>query len=306
MTVNDPNANPRDLTGLRVVAVHAHPDDETITMGGTLHQLAARGADCTVVTCTLGEEGEVIGPTWQNLIADEADQLGGYRIAELSAALAAVGVHGEFLGGAGAYRDSGMAGTPSAANPRAFVNDGGRAVDDLVEVLERLRPQLVLTYDPNGGYGHPDHIHAHEITHAALERVEVDRLLWHVTPTGAQDAGLAAIAEIPAGWRRAADGELAAVADDQVDCVSELSDADVAAKLAGFRAHATQLHVADGSVSRTNPVAAEASVSDHDTVAAVYCLSNLIAQPVLRREYFHLAAGTPVPAGGGPADGLLP
>ena len=166
----------RDLIGFRVVAVHAHPDDEALFTGGALASLAGRGADVLVVTCTLGEEGEVIGERYQHLVNDHADQLGGFRIHELNEALGFLGVRGEFLGGAGKYRDSGMAGSPASKNPKAFVNSGQRAVDDVVAVFERERPHLVITYDPNGGYGHPDHIRAHEITHAAAKQALPDRL----------------------------------------------------------------------------------------------------------------------------------
>ena len=92
--------------------VHAHPDDETLTTGATIAHYAARGAHVQVVTCTLGEEGEVIGERWAQLAVDGADQLGGYRIGELSSALRELGVaEPTFLGGAGRWRDSGMAGT---------------------------------------------------------------------------------------------------------------------------------------------------------------------------------------------------
>ena len=151
--------------------MHAHPDDEAISTGGALADLAARGADVLVVTCTLGEEGEVIGDTFAGLVADRADQLGGFRIGELARACEILRVRQRFLGGAGRYRDSGMAGSASSAHPRAFVNSGDAAVADLAGIFTEERPHLVLTYGPDGGYGHPDHIRAHEITHAAAERV---------------------------------------------------------------------------------------------------------------------------------------
>ena len=96
------------LDHARLLFVHAHPDDETLTTGATIAHYAARGADVHVVTCTLGEEGEVIGERYAQLSADQADQLGGYRIGELTVALCSLGV-GEpsFLGGAGHWRDSG-------------------------------------------------------------------------------------------------------------------------------------------------------------------------------------------------------
>ena len=105
--------------GLRALFVHAHPDDEAITTGGTIAALVAAGAEVRVITCTLGEEGEVIGDELSGLVADRADQLGGYRIGELGIALRALGVdRTRFLGGAGRWRDSGMAGTPSAGRER--------------------------------------------------------------------------------------------------------------------------------------------------------------------------------------------
>src|SRR6201991_470207 len=103
--------------------VHAHPDDETLTTGATIAHYAARGARVQVVTCTLGEEGEVIGERWARLAADHADQLGGYRIGELSSALTELGVdEPTFLGGAGRWRDSGMAGTPPRGGRQRFVD----------------------------------------------------------------------------------------------------------------------------------------------------------------------------------------
>ena len=115
--------------GLRALFVHAHPDDEAITTGGTIAALVAAGAEVRVITCTLGEEGEVLGDALSGLVADRADQLGGYRIGELGIALRALGVdRTRFLGGAGRWRDSGMSGTPSAHHPRAFVRSGDEAV----------------------------------------------------------------------------------------------------------------------------------------------------------------------------------
>ncbi|MBI3691215.1 MAG: PIG-L family deacetylase, partial [Mycolicibacterium aromaticivorans] len=98
----------------RLLFVHAHPDDETMNNGVTIARYAQRGAEVTVVTCTLGEEGEIIDDRWLRLAVDEADQLGGYRIGELTTALQALGLSGpRFLGGAGKWRDSGMPGTPA-------------------------------------------------------------------------------------------------------------------------------------------------------------------------------------------------
>ena len=288
----------RDLIGFRVVAVHAHPDDEALFTGGALASLAGRGADVLVVTCTLGEEGEVIGERYQHLVNDHADQLGGFRIHELYEALGFLGVRGEFLGGAGKYRDSGMAGSPASKNPKAFVNSGQRAVDDVVAVFERERPHLVITYDPNGGYGHPDHIRAHEITHAAAKQVDIPRILWSVRLRSELEAMIAD--QIPATWTRPEPGELDAV--DTVDTWVELDDTTYAAKTAAMRAHATQIWIADGSVSNTNPHAAFATAPDPTVVT--YALSNLIAQPILRREHYCVGAGLPLEHGADITSGI--
>src|SRR5512139_1498324 len=103
----------------RLLFVHAHPDDETINNGVTIARYAAQGAEVTVVTCTLGEEGEIVDDRWTRLAVDQADQLGGYRIGELTAALRSLGRPGpRFLGGAGRWRDSGMPGTPMRHHTR--------------------------------------------------------------------------------------------------------------------------------------------------------------------------------------------
>ena len=286
----------RDLAGYRVVAVHAHPDDEAISTGGALADLASRGADVLVVTCTLGEEGEVIGDTFAGLVADRADQLGGFRIGELARACEILRVRQRFLGGAGRYRDSGMAGSASSAHPRAFVNSGDAAVADLAGIFTEERPHLVLTYGPDGGYGHPDHIRAHEITHAAAERVGgVGRILWAVRLREELEANLPTT--VPEGWTAPASGELDAV--DSCDTWVDLDDLAYSAKVEAMRAHATQIWIGDGFASATNPHSAVAAGP-----VASYALSNLIAQAVLRREHYQFGAYTPIGHGAGLLSGL--
>src|SRR4051812_34060218 len=120
----------------RLLFVHAHPDDETLTTGATIAHYASRGADVRVVTCTLGEEGEVIGDRWALLAADAGGQLGGYRIGELTSALTALGVDGPtFLGGAGRWRDSGMADTPPRGGHRFVDADPAEPVAALVAII---------------------------------------------------------------------------------------------------------------------------------------------------------------------------
>ncbi len=155
----------------RLLLVHAHPDDESIATGVTMAKYAADNVLVTLVTCTLGEEGEVLVDELADLAADSSDGLGQHRVGELAAACEALGVRDHrFLGDAGRYRDSGMAGTPSNNRPEAFCNaDLDEAAGLLVAVIREVRPQVVLTYDENGGYGHPDHIQTHRVTVAAFE-----------------------------------------------------------------------------------------------------------------------------------------
>ena len=160
------------LPDRRLLLVHAHPDDESINNGVTMAKYAAEGAAVTLVTCTLGEQGEVLVPDLAHLAADRDDGLGRHRIGELAAALQVLGVtDSRFLGGAGRYRDTGMvwseaggAGVPPDVRPDTFWRaDLREAADHLVEVIREVRPQVLVTYDENGGYGHPDHVQAHRV-----------------------------------------------------------------------------------------------------------------------------------------------
>ncbi|MGW5748564.1 N-acetyl-1-D-myo-inositol-2-amino-2-deoxy-alpha-D-glucopyranoside deacetylase [Amycolatopsis sp. NPDC003861] len=260
----------------RLLFVHAHPDDESITTGASIARYAAEGAEVTVVTCTLGEEGEVMAglPELAGLGAWAADQLGGYRVAELKAACAALGVsRHRYLGGLGRWRDSGMAGTPSASHPRAFT---GGSIDEqaaqLAELIDEVRPQVVVTYDAFGGYGHPDHIRAHEITMAAAPRAEsVERVFHTVASRDAVRAGLAALREHDTVFTVPDDDELPATPDEEITTVLDVA-AYLPAKLAALRAHATQLTVVDDGLP-------------------YFALTNELAQPILGRDFFVLAHG---------------
>src|SRR5207344_2683133 len=154
----------------RLLLVHAHPDDESIGTGATMAKYAAEGAGVTLVTCTLGELGEIIPPKLAYLAADADGGLGEYRIGELAAACAALGVSDHrFLGGPGRWRDSGMMGLPSNDAPGCFWQaDAGEAAAELAAVIREVAPQVVVTYDANGFYGHPDHIQAHRVTRRAV------------------------------------------------------------------------------------------------------------------------------------------
>jgi N-acetyl-1-D-myo-inositol-2-amino-2-deoxy-alpha-D-glucopyranoside deacetylase len=156
----------------RLLLVHAHPDDETINNGATMARYVAEGAHVTLVTCTLGEEGEILVPEIEHLASHAEDGLGEHRIGELAEAMAALGVTDHrFLGGAGRYRDSGMVwGEDGGATAGDDVRDDAfwradlrEAADLLVAVIREIRPQVLVTYDEYGGYGHPDHIQAHRV-----------------------------------------------------------------------------------------------------------------------------------------------
>src|SRR5690349_815926 len=162
---------PRPMTDRRLLLVHAHPDDESIGTGATMAKYAAEGAHVTLVTCTLGEEGEIIPADLAHLAADQDDALGPYRIDELAAACRALGVEDHrFLGAPGRWRDSGMMGVASNDHPKAFWRaDLDEAAGELVKVIREVRPQVLVTYDDNGFYGHPDHIQAHRVSRRAFE-----------------------------------------------------------------------------------------------------------------------------------------
>lgn len=280
----------------RLLLVHAHPDDETINNGATMARYVAEGASVTLLTCTLGEEGEILVPELAQLAADQADQLGGYRIWELRAAMAALGVTDiRFLGGPGRYRDSGMMGTPANEHPRAFWNaDLDEAVAHAVAVVREVRPQVVVTYDENGGYGHPDHIQAHRVAMAAVDAAadagyrpdlgpawEVAKVYWCCVPRSVLQEGIEALAR--AGEQTLFEGVTSAD-----DIPFAVSDEEVAAavdgrafadrKDAAMRAHPTQITV-DGPF---------------------FALSNNLGQEVLGIEYYRLVHGKRGPAGAGP------
>lgn len=287
----------------RMVVVHAHPDDETLWTGGMIARYAAAGVGVTLVTCTLGELGEVLSDELRGLAADRADQLGGYRVAELRAACAVLGVTDQrFLGGIGRWRDSGMVAEPGARasapeqlHPRAFAAGKlDEQVDALIEVLTQVQPQVVVTYGPDGGYGHPDHVRAHHVTMAAAAQVpEIQRVFWSVRPVSAMVDGIAALATLPELPFPLPDSHgLPGVDDTEVTTVLDVT-AHRGAVLTAMRTHATQVRVwAAGS-------------------HAAFALSDGVARPVLDVEHFTLARGATAGAhhdlfGGLPDPGVTP
>ena len=161
-----------EIPAQRLLLVHAHPDDESIGTGATMATYVDRGDGVTLVTCTSGEMGEILVPEWEHMAADRDDTLGEHRRGELDEAMAVLGVTDHrFLGGFGTYRDSGMkwhedghAIAADLVHDNAFWHaDLTEAATHLVEVIREVRPQVLVTYDEFGGYGHPDHIQAHRV-----------------------------------------------------------------------------------------------------------------------------------------------
>jgi N-acetyl-1-D-myo-inositol-2-amino-2-deoxy-alpha-D-glucopyranoside deacetylase len=230
----------------RLLLVHAHPDDESIGTGGTMARYAAEGAQVTLVTCTLGELGEIIPPDLAHLGADEQDRLGPYRVGELDAACAALGVADHrFLGGPGRWRDSGMMGTEGNDDPRCFWRaDLDQAADALLAVIREVRPQVLVTYDANGFYGHPDHIQAHRVAWRAFERAQQ-----------AGDSGLTRF--------------YATAAPDSEQVTTEIdATAYLDRKQAAMRAHATQITVDPPFFALSNQVRHELRGVEYYTLLA--------------------------------------
>jgi len=293
MNVLPPDAPSADR---RLLLVHAHPDDESIGNGATMARYAEQGDHVTLVTCTLGEEGEVIGAELAHLAADRDDTLGEHRIGELAAAMGELGVSDHrFLGGPGRYRDSGMMGVESNKRPDCFWQaDPDEAAGHLVAVVREVRPQVLVTYDPDGGYGHPDHIQAHRVAMRARElaadpafRPElgpahaIAKVYWNCMPRSVLDAGFAALRaagrEAPFPGVAGADDVPGVVPDEQVTAAVD-GGAQAGRMAAAMRAHATQIAV-DGSF---------------------FALSNDLGQPLPTVEYYRLVHGRPGPLG---ADG---
>ena len=152
----------------RLLLVHAHPDDETSMTGATMINYARQGVTVVLVTCTRGEVGPIVAPDLAGLRDTDADGLGRHRETELAQALQVLGTtRHHWLGGRGRWRDSGI---PAADDPASFAGaDHDEAVRALVGILRAERPQVVVTYDADGGYGHPDHVQANRVTMAALD-----------------------------------------------------------------------------------------------------------------------------------------
>jgi N-acetyl-1-D-myo-inositol-2-amino-2-deoxy-alpha-D-glucopyranoside deacetylase len=296
------------LPARRILFVHAHPDDETVGTGATMAHYAAQGAHVTLVTCTAGEEGEIHVPALAGLAATEADQLGGYRIAELAVACAALGVTDHrFLGGAGRYRDSGMMGLPTNDHPRAFWRaDVDAAAAELVEVIREVRPQVLVTYDEIGFYGHPDHIQAHRVAMravelAAAEGIAPQKVYWTAVPRSAMEAGLehfAGSSDNPFADVENVDDLPFGTPDDKIAARIEATD-QTEAKLAAVRAHATQIPATSWLFSLAGSFGSEFIGVEHYTLAVGAKGPGAGPHGWERDLFAGLLIADPIPAGSG-------
>ena len=235
--------------GYRMLLVHAHPDDETINNGATMAMYAALGAEVTLITCTRGEEGEVLIPELAHLAANQSDALGPHREIELADAMRALGVSDHrFLGTDSLkFRDSGMMGTEPNNRPDVFWQaQVDSAADLLVTVIDEIKPHVLITYDEFGGYGHPDHIQAHRVAMRASEKSEwqIPKIYWNVMPKSVIQSGIDAMKKVGSDFMgvESAD-ELPFAKDDSF--VHALIDGNkyVDKKMDAMRAHATQISV---------------------------------------------------------------
>lgn len=261
--------------GFRVLLVHAHPDDETINNGATMAMYAALGASVTLVTCTRGEEGEVLIPELAHLAASATDSLGQHRITELALAMKELGVTDHrFLGeGVKLYRDSGMMGTEPNNRPDVFWQaDLDEAADLLVQVINEVKPHVLITYDEFGGYGHPDHIQAHRVAMRAAEKSDWDipKIYWNVMPVSVIQEGIDAMKGIDSDfWGAEKAEDLPFAKDDSFVHALVDGNAYVEKKMNAMKAHSTQIAV-DGPF---------------------FALSNNVGLQVWGNEYYTLVKG---------------
>jgi LmbE family N-acetylglucosaminyl deacetylase len=218
---------------LTLMAVHAHPDDEAIGTGGILARYSAEGVRTVLVTCTNGEQGDAGGG------AKPGEPGAATRLAELHKAVGYLGVnHLELLG----YRDSGMVGWAANSDPGVFSNvPVPEASARVAALMRQYRPQVVVTYDENGNYGHPDHIQAHRVTVAAAESTGIPAKLYYSTVSRGgfervrqllQESGtvIEEMDQIPPDF---------GTADDQITAVVDVAEY-VDQKLRALAAHSSQ------------------------------------------------------------------
>jgi N-acetyl-1-D-myo-inositol-2-amino-2-deoxy-alpha-D-glucopyranoside deacetylase len=234
-----------------LMLVHAHPDDETINNGVTMAHYARLGHQVTLVTCTRGEEGEGLIPELSHLASGAEDNLGEHREGELAAAMSVLGVTDfGFLGsGEVRYRDSGMMGTaPNERDDCFWKADLDSAASVLAKQMLAKKPDVLITYDEFGGYGHPDHIKAHQIAMRAAEMIrdqwEIRKIYWNTIPISVIEAGIEAMKDTGSdfwGVEKAEDFPFAKPDDLVTTVISNEELVDL--KMAAMKAHATQITV---------------------------------------------------------------
>lgn len=255
----------------RALFVHAHPDDETINNGATMAQMVEDGVAVTLITCTRGEEGEVLVPELSHLASNAEDKLGTHRITELANAMKELGVKDHrFLG---EYRDSGMMGTPQNEHPNCFWRaDLEEAAKKLASVIDEVKPQVMVTYDENGGYGHPDHIQTHRVAMRAAEIAnwQIKKIYWNIMPKSVVQKGMDAMKAQGSDFFGAENvDDLPFVKDDSFVSAVIHAPNQVDKKMAAMKAHATQISL-DGPF---------------------FALSNNLGVQVFGDEYYTLVKG---------------
>jgi N-acetyl-1-D-myo-inositol-2-amino-2-deoxy-alpha-D-glucopyranoside deacetylase len=266
----------RPYEGIRILLVHAHPDDETINNGATMALYADRGAQVTLVTCTRGEEGEILVPGLFHLSSTEQDLLGLHRETELAAAMKALGISDyRFLGAPTTkFRDSGMMGTDPNNRPDVFWQaDLDAAATILVDVIEEVKPHILITYDEIGGYGHPDHIQAHRVAMRAseLSTWQIQKIYWNTIPKSVIAQGMEKMKEIGSDFFGAESIDDVPFAKDDEFVTTLINGSDyVESKMAAMKAHETQIAL-DGPF---------------------FALSNNLGLQIWGDEYYTLVKGT--------------
>jgi N-acetyl-1-D-myo-inositol-2-amino-2-deoxy-alpha-D-glucopyranoside deacetylase len=287
-----------------LLLVHAHPDDESINNGATMAKYVAEGVGVTLVTCTAGEMGEILVPELEHMAADKDDTLADQRKIELDNAMKELGVTDHrYLGGFKRFRDSGMkwhedghAVPADTIHENAFWHaDLAEAASHLVAIIREIRPQVLVTYDEFGGYGHPDHIQAHRVaTYAASlaavpsyrrdlgEAHDISKIYWAAMSASRMRAGLRRLREAgdtttfegmdpdgPLPPFIAEDDDLSAVVDGHEH---------VERKIAAMKSHVTQIEVE----------------------GPFFALSNNIGNQIWAEEFYRIAKGErgPVDANG--------
>jgi N-acetyl-1-D-myo-inositol-2-amino-2-deoxy-alpha-D-glucopyranoside deacetylase len=234
--------------GFRLLLVHAHPDDETINNGATMALYADLGAHVTLVTCTRGEEGEVLVPALAHLASGAEDGLGKHREIELANAMQALGITDyRFLGAPEkSFRDSGMMDTEPNKRPDVFWQaDLDTAAQILVKIIHEVRPHVLITYDEIGGYGHPDHIQAHRVAMRAVELADqwkIQKIYWNTMPKSVLAESMKKMKELGSDFFGAESvDDLPFAKDDKF--VTTLIDGEkyVQNKLDAMKAHETQI-----------------------------------------------------------------